>query len=249
MNIILRSLLIGIITVLALPIMGQADQFLKAADNATLSGVMSKSEVTRISFTGDDAASVQKIKPTNPMDDFSIAHDPVTGDIYVTLPVGFSSKFVNFFATSKRGFTYKFILRVSDIPATQIFVQNPVVGSQRAAQFERKQPYRQTLVKIIRAMWNRQILPGYEITWRDRHRIKAGPLRYRQTGLYQGSNLVGRIYEVENNSAKPVQLSEGLFQTGHILAVSIQQRDLAPRSKTSVFVILSKRGGLTNGQQ
>jgi len=248
MNRILRNLFFSIITVMALPTFVQADQFLKAADNATLNGVMSKSEVTRISFTGDDAASIQKIKPTNPMDDFSIVHDPVTGDIYVTLPAGFSSKFVNFFATSKRGFTYKFVLRVSDIPATQIFVQNPVVGSQRAARFERKQPYRQTLVKIIRAMWNREILPGYEITWRDWHRVQAGPLKYRQIGLYQGRNLVGQTYEVENISGKPVRLSEGLFQTGYILAVSIKERDLAPRSKTSVFVILSKRGGLTNGQ-
>tara|TARA_R110002096_G_scaffold365345_1_gene558696 strand:+ start:4393 stop:5142 length:750 start_codon:yes stop_codon:yes gene_type:complete len=249
MNGILRSLFFSIITVMALPALVQADQFLKAADNATLNGVMSKSEVTRISFTGDDAASIQKIKPTNPLDDFSVAHDPVTGDIYVTLPVGFSSKFVNFFATSKRGFTYKFVLRVSDIPATQIFVQNPVVGSQRAAQFEREQPYLQTLVKIIRAMWNREVLPGYEIIWQRQSRIKAGSLRYRQIGLYDGSNLVGRVYEVENSSAKPVRLSEGLFETGHILAVSIKERSIAPKSKTTVFVILRRLGGYNNGQQ
>ena len=245
---ILHRLFMGVIIVIAFPVLVQADQFLKAADNAALNGVVSKSEVTRISFTGDDVASIQKIKPTNPQDDFSVAHDPVTGDIYVTLPVGFSSKFVNFFATSKRGFTYKLVLRVSDIPATQIFVQNPVAGSPRAAQFERKQPYRQTLVKIIRAMWNREVLPGYEITWQRRNRIKAGPLRYHQIGLYDGSNLVGRIYEVENSSAKPVRLSEGLFETGYILAVSIQQRDIAPRSITNVFVILSKREGRENGK-
>ncbi len=244
---ILRGFIICIISVAALPAMVFADQFLTAADNATLSGVVSKREVTRISFTGDDVASLQKIKPINPSDDFSVAHDPVTGDIYVTLPAAFSSKFVNFFATSKRGFTYKFVLRVSDIPATQIFVQNPVVASDHAVQFERAQPYRQTLVRLIRAMWNREILPGYEIIWKRRHRVKAGPLKYRQIGRYQGRHFEGRVYEVRNNSRKSVRLSEEVFETDHILAVSLQKHSLMPKTKTIVFVILSRQGGHHNG--
>ena len=256
-NSLLRGLLTGIITVIitvmTLPTMVFADQFLKAADNATLSGVVSRVEVTRISFTGDDVASLQKIKPANPLDDFSVAHDAVTGDIYVTLPTGYSSKFVNFFATSKRGYTYKFVLRVSDIPATQIFVQNPAVASDRAMSFERAQPYRQTLVRLMRAMWNREVLPGFKIKWRRGHRIKAGPLKYREVGTYNGNGLVGQVYEVHNKSRKPVHLSEAAFETdnitSNILAISLQTLHLAPKAKTIVFIIASKQGGHPSGKQ
>ncbi len=252
-NSILRGLFIGIFIVTALPVMVYADQFLTAADNATLSGSVSRSEVTRISFTGDDVASLQKIKPLNSLDDFSVAHDPVTGDIYVTLPERYSGKFVNFFATSKRGYTYKFVLRVSDIPATQIFVQNPALASDRARQFERAQPYRQTLVRLMRAMWNREVLPGFKIKWRRGHRIKAGPLKYREVGTYNGNGLVGQVYEVHNKSRKPVHLSEAAFETdnitSNILAISLQARHLAPKAKTIVFTIASKQGGHPSGKQ
>ena len=247
-NSLLRGLLTAIITVMTVPAMVYADQFLKAADNATLSGVVSRGEVTRISFTGDDVASLQKIKPLNPLDDFSVTHDPVTGDIYVTLPIAYSGKFVNFFATSKRGYTYKFVLRVSDIPATQIFVQNPALASDRARQFERAQPFRQTLVKLMRAMWKREVLPGFKIEWRRGHRIKAGPLKYREVGTYNGNDLVGQVYEVHNKSRKPVHLSEAAFETDNILAISLQSYNLAPKAKTIVFTIASKQGGHPSGK-
>lgn len=245
---LLCGLFMGIITVMVLPAIVYADQFLKAADNATLSGVVSRGEVTRISLTGDDVASLQKIKPANPLDDFSVAHDAVTGDIYVTLPTAYSGKFINFFATSKRGYTYKFVLRVSDIPATQIFVQNPALASDRAMQFERAQPYRKTLVRLMRAMWNREVIPGFRIEWRQGRKVKAGPLKYREVGTYVGNGLVGQVYEVHNKSRKPVHLSESAFETDNILAISLQSHKLAPKAKTIVLIIASKQGGHLDGK-
>lgn len=242
-NLTLRRFFLCIAIWMIGPFLAHADQFLNAADNATLSGTVSRGEVTRISFTGDDVASLQKIKPANLLDDFSVAHDAVTGDIYVTLPTGYSAKFVNFFASSKRGFTYKFVLRVSDIPATQIFVQNPAVASDRATRFERAQPYRETLAKLIRAMWNREVIPGFKIEWRRGNRVKASPLKYHQIGGYEGNSLVGQVYEVQNSSRKPVELSEAAFQTGNVLAVSFVKRRLAPKEKTTVLIIVSRQGG------
>ena len=247
-NSTIRRFFLSVAACMVVSVAAHADQFLNAADNATLSGVVSRSEVTRISFTGDDVASLQKIKPSNPSEDFSVVHDAVTGDIYVTLPTGYNSKFVNFFATSKRGYTYKFVLRVSDIPATQIFVQNSAVASDRAMSFEREQPYRQMLVRLIRAMWNREVIPGFKIEWRRGHRIKAGPLKYRQIGTYAGKGLVGQVYEVHNKSRKPVRLSEAAFETDNILAISLQTRRLAPKAKTIVFTIASKQGGHNDGK-
>ncbi len=224
-----------------------ADQFLTASDNATLSGAVSKSDVTRISFTGDAALSLQKIKPANPSDDFSVTHDGSTGDIYVTLPVLYNSKFINFFATSRRGFTYKFVLAVKDIPATQIFVQNPAIGSERAGAFEREQPYRHILVKLIRAMWNRQALLGYTVEWRDSYKVKAGPVTYHRIGRYEGGSFEGHIYEVRNRTKKPITLSESIFETARTLAVSMRQSILPAKASTTVYVVISRQEGDHDG--
>ena len=89
-----------------------ADQTLMASDNSRIDCVASARDLTRISLVGDEIASVSKLQTGNPTEDFSVVNEPVRGDIYVSVPEGYSPKLLSFFATSKKGYVYKFACRL-----------------------------------------------------------------------------------------------------------------------------------------
>src|SRR3546814_8613399 len=69
------------------------------------------SDVCSSDLVEDEFASVSKISTGNPADDFSVVNEPVRGDIYLSVPDGFARPALSFFATSKRGYVYKFVCR------------------------------------------------------------------------------------------------------------------------------------------
>ncbi len=100
-----RSLGLGLIAAssIALSSPALADQTLMASDNARVDCIASSRDLTRISLVGDEIASVSKLQTGNPNEDFSVVNEPVRGDIYVSVPEGFSPKVLSSFATSKKG--------------------------------------------------------------------------------------------------------------------------------------------------
>src|SRR3546814_16625603 len=59
-----------------------ADETVMVEDNSRVACVASEKDLTRISLIGDEFASVSKVQPTNPLDDFSVVNEPTRGDIY-----------------------------------------------------------------------------------------------------------------------------------------------------------------------
>src|SRR3546814_16367975 len=49
----------------------RADETVMVEDNSRVACVASEKDLTRISLIGDEFASVSKVQPTNPLDDFS----------------------------------------------------------------------------------------------------------------------------------------------------------------------------------
>src|SRR3546814_13512305 len=95
-------------------------------DNSRVACVASEKDLTRISLIGDEFASVSKVQPTNPLDDFSVVNEPTRGDIYLSVPEGFRLKVLSFFGTTKKGYFYKFACGSEAIEAKQISVSNPL---------------------------------------------------------------------------------------------------------------------------
>ena len=89
-----------------------ADQYRMAGDNARVECVASKKDLTRISLVGDQFASLNKVATGVPYNDFSVVNEPVRGDIYLSVPETYAAKTINFFATSKKGYVYKFACTV-----------------------------------------------------------------------------------------------------------------------------------------
>ena len=94
-----------------------ADQTLTVEDNARVECVASQRDLTRISLVGDGFASVSKVQPENPLDDFSVVNEQNRGDIYLSVPTGFRPKALSFFGTSRKGYVYKFACRIEPIEA------------------------------------------------------------------------------------------------------------------------------------
>ena len=77
-----------------------ADQTIMASDSAQVDCTASAKDLTRISLVEDEFASVSKISTGNSQDDFSVVNEPVRGDIYLSVPDGFTRPALSFFATS-----------------------------------------------------------------------------------------------------------------------------------------------------
>ncbi|MFW6027541.1 MAG: type-F conjugative transfer system secretin TraK [bacterium] len=228
---------------LALTARAHADQFREAADNATVEGFVSSIEVSRISLVGDRVASVQKIKSADYREDFTVAHDAITGDIYVTLSPAYLSKFVNFFVTSKQGYTYKFMLQVKATPGTQIFVRNPLIASDKAQDWETGTPLRRTAIRLIRAMWNAETVPGYAVTYERSKPRRSDRLKTTRVAAYDGARLTGHVFELENRMDEPLDLKEDAFAFDGAVALSLRKRRAAPDETVLLYVVTAKGAG------
>ena len=118
-------------SLLALSVPAYADQTLMASDNSRIDCIASSRDLTRISLVGDEIASVSKLQTGNASEDFSVVNEPIRGDIYVSVPDGFSPKTLSFFATSKKGYVYKFACRLDGAEAQQVFVANPAIAGDK----------------------------------------------------------------------------------------------------------------------
>lgn len=49
-----------------------------------------------------------------------MTHEPVRGDIYVSVPETFAAARISFFATTKAGYVYKFSCSIDKIEAAQV---------------------------------------------------------------------------------------------------------------------------------
>ena len=116
-----------------------ADQFKQTADGAGIECSVSARELTRFALVDDQFASVSKISTGTPYNDFAVTNEPVRGDIYVSVPETYAARSISFFTTTKKGFVYKVACRVEQIPATQVFITNPAIAKNRAADWESPQ--------------------------------------------------------------------------------------------------------------
>lgn len=224
-----------------------ADQSLTVADNASVECVASQTDLTRISLVGDAFASVSKMQPEHPLDDFSIVNEPTRGDIYVSLPGGFRPKLLSFFGTSKKGYVYKFACRIEAVEAQQIFLSNPGAADNRgaaelAAGDEEAPDIDETAVRLVQAMAHDEPAPGYRLERSALLPVTSGPLTVQLLAQYRSSMLTGRVIRIENTGKTPFTLSEAQVAPAGALAVAITEPQLGPRQVTTAYVVIRQEG-------
>ena len=237
-----RMPLLAPILALALACPVLADEFRQAADSARIDCNVSKRELTRIALIGDQFASVSKISSGTPYNDFAVTNEPVRGDIYLSVPETFAADKLSFFATTKKGYVYKFACAIAPIEAQQVFVTNPALGRNDAAEWEAETPRETSAVRLIQAMAASATLPGYEVRQASDAPVRVGDLELQLIAEYRGAALAGKALRVANRGAKPAALATRDFAPRDALAVSLGAATLAPGTATSVFVVTTNPG-------
>lgn len=217
-----------------------ADQTVMASDNSRVDCIASSRDLTRISLVGDEIASVSKLQTGNPSEDFSVVNEPVRGDIYVSVPEGFTPKLLSFFATSKKGYVYKFACRLTSEEAQQVFVANPAIAGDKPDETRiaaAADPQEQA-VKLVQAMYSSSIPDGYRMRQPVLGAVHVGDLKVQMIAEYRGSTLTGKVIRIENNGRSPTVLTERVVAPSNAVAITIAEPNLAPGTATTAYIVL-----------
>jgi conjugal transfer pilus assembly protein TraK len=214
-----------------------ADQFRQAADGSSIECAVSARELTRFALIDDQFASVSKISSGTPYNDFAVTNEPLRGDIYVSVPETFAARAISFFATTRKGFVYKVACRIEPIPAVQVFITNPAIARNMAADWEKETPLTASAVRLIQAMADDRSVAGFEVRQVAAPPARVGDLEVQLIADYRGSSLAGKVIRIANRGKENVTLAERDLAPAGALAVAIISPVLAPGMSTTAFVV------------
>ncbi len=215
-----------------------ADQYKQAADNTRIECDVSRRELTRIALIGDQFASVSKVSSGNPYSDFAVSNEPVRGDIYLSVPPSFAGSEIGFFATSKKGYVYKFACRTAELEAQQIFVTNPALAVSEASTWENETTPADAAIRLVSAMAADETLPGFTVQQVAGTPSRVGQVSVQLIAEYRGAALQGRVLRITNLGLTPVHLNEGDIAPQSTLAISLTAPLLKPGETATAFVAL-----------
>jgi conjugal transfer pilus assembly protein TraK len=232
------GLIAASLLVLASP--AYADQTLMASDNSKVDCIASSRDLTRISLVGDEIASVSKLQTGNASQDFSVVNEPVRGDIYLSVPEASTLKVISFFATSKKGYVYKFACRLTAGEAQQVFVANPAIDGDKAGETRIARPAdpQEQAVKLVQAMYSSSIQDGYRMRQPVLAAVRVGDLKVQMIAEYRGDALTGKVIRIENKGRSAIAITEKIVAPSNAAAVSIAEPNLAPGAATTAYIVL-----------
>lgn len=214
-----------------------ADEFVQAVDNGQIACTLSSRELTRIALVGDAFANVSKITSGSPLEDFTVTNEPIRGDIYLSVPLGFAGSRVSFFATSKKGFVYKFACGLGGADATQVFVTNPAIATEKASDTRWNLSPRARAVQLIQAMASSATPDGYEVRQPAASPVRIGDLTIRLIAEYRGAGLVGKAFRIDNRGTKPATVTAEQVAPSGTLATSIAVSELKSGEATTAYAV------------
>ena len=220
-----------------------ADQFVEAADNAKIDCTLSRDELTRIALVGDEFSSVSKIASGYPYNDFGVTHEPVRGDIYISVPPGYASESVSFFATSSKGHVYKFACAIEGDEASQLFVTNPALAEPDDGDgLNSGSSEDEAAIRLIEAMASDAVLPGFRTRAALSRPRRTGSLEVQQVAEYEGAKLTGQAFTLRNLGPETIDLASERDGPAGALAFAYASETLAPGETTRAFLVFAKGG-------
>ncbi|WP_081996311.1 type-F conjugative transfer system secretin TraK [Croceibacterium mercuriale] len=221
-----------------------ADQSIMVADNGEVQCEVSEQDLTRISLKDDAFAAVSKIEAGSPLEDFSVVHEPTRGDLYISVPEGYTRPSVSFFGTTQKGFVYKFSCQVGGADARQVFVTNADLENPQppATELASAAPLNDQALGLVGAMFEQRTVRGFEIRDEPRAPVNVGDLKVQLVSEYLSPTLAGKVLRIENTGGAPMTLAEELVAADGAIAVSIANRELQPGQVTAAYVVTPAQG-------
>jgi conjugal transfer pilus assembly protein TraK len=218
-----------------------ADQSIPAADNGTVACVASAKDLTRISLAGDQFASVSKISTGNPAEDFKIVNEPVRGDIYISVPDGFTKPNLSFFGTTRKGYRLQVpVPGARERRRAGLRQTNTAIKTEAARDWEVRSSPEDTAVRLAQAMYRSETIEGFEIRQSVLEPVAVGKLEVQQVGEYRGADLKGLILRVRNTGREaPCRSMRTCSQARGSVAFMTPVSELAPGQAAAVYLIQS----------
>jgi conjugal transfer pilus assembly protein TraK len=212
-------------------------------DGGAISDVFGNIYSTNCGATGAAAMlpSGQAAPTINPAGEVLLECDKERGEIYVK-PVGPGAKPINLFVSSGKA-TYTLILKRVDMPADTIVIVDRTLARPFAANSAQIAGHAPSHERAVKAMLF--AMAGDEVPSEVRVEEVNQPVglwteaRFTLVRAFEGRDLAGERYLLTNVSQEPMVLAEEEFdrEGGDVVAVSIENPNLAPGESTSVFVI------------
>lgn len=213
------------------------DQSLVAADNSEVSCRVSLKGLTRVSLKDDRFASISKMSTGIASEDFTVVNEPTRGDIYISVPEGYSRPEVSFFGTTSKGYVYKFACKAFGDGAHQVFVTNKQIVAEQPTEMARKATPADTSIALVQAMYAQTSLDGFELRQPLLEPVRVGDLRVQMITEYRGPDLTGRSLRIENKGGKDAVLDESVIAPSNAVAVSVSKPMLKPGETTTAFIV------------
>ena len=203
-------LLAHLVCMSAIAAPASAMQILDAADHAELAAEISATNVNRIALMGDRIAKVVRSP-----DGYAVEHDGASGDLYLrpSAPAaagGAPGDPVTLFIGTEKGFTYRLTLRPAARDSAQILIRNadavpaagvagPVAGGPQIA----------ALVRLVRAVARREVLPGYSI----RSEGGPAPAGFALVETWRGPRFAALVFEAARPGSEDADAAADLAGT------------------------------------
>lgn len=217
-----------------------AQEHILAVDNGEVRCEASQSDLTRIALKDDQFVSVSRVQSGVPSEDFSIVHEPTRGDLYLSVPQGYSKPNISFFGTTQKGFVYKFDCQLGGEGALQVFVANADIENPQppAETLQAYAPLEDRAVSLVRAMFEQRPVTGFNINDAPRAPVNVGDLKVQLVTEYRSPTMTGKVLRIENTGDAPLVLNEQLIAGDGAIAVTISNPNLESGQATAAYVVV-----------
>ena len=171
-----------------------AMQILEAVDHAELAAEISATGVSRIALAADRIRRVIRSAQG-----FAVEHDPKSGDLWLrpVAPDIAHGAPVTLFIGTERGFTYRLALTPVARAGAQILIRNGDAPARSGEGTNGTDPRVAALVRLVRAVARRELLPGYAIEAGAGRSL--GGLALIET--WRGPRFAAHVLEAERHAA------------------------------------------------
>ena len=217
-------------SLLAASLPAAAIQVLEGTDGQTLVGKLSQKELTRVVVERERIRRV-----TGNAGEFFLEKDEEKGQIFIRPAAQDATKPINLFIATDRS-TFALLLQPVDLPAETIVIK-PALGQREPARVQRSGSYVRAIKNLLLAMAGDALPRDMEVREVAQEVALWKEARFTLTRKYIGQGLIGEKYLLTNVSAAPMVIAEQELYKEGVVAVSVENMNLAAGESSNVFII------------
>lgn len=139
---------------------------------------------------------------------------------------------------TEKGSRYTLIVAPAAIPSQDIILSPESVGQETASAFEKKSPYTEMVVGLIRSMVNDELPEDFKRTFVEEKSKSHKNGLLKITSIYQGSSVSGQTLEYVHAKNGFSRLFPSDFHSPDVIAVALNKEFASVGEKITVFRVV-----------